>query len=99
MFADVAYFYGAVSGGGKSGRHCLRCHTHVGCKKNKPRPFHPHHAKDLGSKIPSHVELVVFTTGYCVKKKIPTCRFFKNFFFSPQKENRVNLNMLYHPYR
>lgn len=29
MFTDVAYFYGAVSGGGESGRHCLRCHTHV----------------------------------------------------------------------
>lgn len=49
MFADVADFYGAASGGGESGRHCLRRHAHVDWRKHKPRTLHPRHTRDLGS--------------------------------------------------
>lgn len=54
MFTDVADFYGAASGGGEGGRHCLRRHTHADWKKHKPRTLHPHHTRDLGSYVPSH---------------------------------------------
>lgn len=49
MFADVADFYGAASGGGESGRHCLRRHAHVDWRKHKPRTLHPRLTRDLGS--------------------------------------------------
>lgn len=50
------------------------------------------------------IELVVFTAGYCVQKKIPTCRIvfliiIYIYFFLLQKENRIYLYMLYHAYR